>query len=734
MTSQSSTINERSVKRAGFAPLFGFSMKQFWTTMLLFGIILFFVLPVPVLMVISQRDLTDLSMLTRTRHMFANTWAVDLRYALTPILAVLGLVVSCSRFKYLKNKVSIDFYHSLPVKRSRLFATQLSVSALAVIIPFLINILLTVIFLTANGLMSSTLTVNLLITTGEAFVYTVLVYAISTLIGMISGLTSVQLTLTAVALAILPAAWLLILGFAQIFNENMWFDYYAVPENFKYLSPVLRFILDSEPLFAAEAAVMLVLSAVFLVIAYVIYTKRKSERAGTPVVFTPLGEVIKYLLMFIGTLLGGILFFYIMDEDFIWTIFGMVCGMVLVFMLTNTILHKTAKAMFKGWKGLCVFASLTAVCMTVLMTNMFGINSYVPTPENTSRVKISFDYDSSSYEFSDPDCIEAVHKLYTEGEWFYTEKYSSNWYRYETAGVYVVFYPKAGFPIAKNVHIYNKSDFIEEFRTLLDSEEFKAQYVSTVYDIPGEGYVNMSFPSYRLNPEDGTLWRYNIDSGWYFDSLDLNYSRAREMNVTGVLEASKSANFDFFQQQNYGKLNINVYGSKYRSYTYPLYSSMTELTEYYVKNGLLAATPEEMIDLMSELIDGITLYHSPEGAVEAEKHTFTDKEEIKALLQASTNIFGGANMDRFTFADTRFEGFYNVDVIYGDYSIYNRDDGYVVWNGEEEVYAEDYSEAVEIYDTQVDGKAIEKNEREFELSFLLGQVPDFVFDAFGIEK
>lgn len=734
MTSQSSTIKERSVKRAGFAPLFGFSMKQFWTTMLLFGIILFFVLPVPVLMVISQRDLTDVSMFTRTRHMFANTWAVDLRYALTPILAMLGLVVSCSRFKYLKNKVSIDFYHSLPVKRSRLFATQLSVSVLAVVIPFLINILLTVIFLTANGLMSSTLIVNLLITTGEAFVYTVLVYAISTLIGMISGLTSVQLTLTAVALAILPAAWLLILGFVQIFNENMWFDYYAVPENFKYLSPVLRFILDSEPLFAVEAAVMLVLSAVFLVIAYVIYTKRKSERAGTPVVFTPLGEVIKYLLMFIGTLLGGILFFYIMDEDFMWTIFGMVCGMVLVFMLTNTILQKTAKAMFKGWKGLCVFAALTAVCMTVLMTNMFGINSYVPTPENTSRVKISFDYGSSSYEFTDPDCIEAVHKLYTEGEWFYTEKYSSNWYRYETAGISVVFYPKAGFPIAKNVHIYNKSDFIEEFRTLLDSEEFKAQYVSAVYDIPAEGYVNMSFPSYRLNPEDGNLWRYNIDSGWHFDRLDLNYSRAREMNVTGVLEASKAADFDFFQQQNYGKLNITGYGSKYQSYRYPLYPSMTELTEYYVKNGLLAATPEETVDYLCEMIDGITIYYTPENASEARKLTFTDKEEIKALLRASTNIFGGANMDTFTFAETDFEGFYTADVIYGDYSIYTRDEGYVVWNGEEEVYTEDYYEAVEIYDTQVDGKSVEENEREFELSFLLGQVPEFVYDAFGIEK
>ncbi len=735
MTSQSSTINERSVKRAGFMPLFGFSMKQFWTTMLLFGIILFFVIPVPVLMVISQRDLSDVNMLIRTRNMFANTWAVELRYALIPIMSVLGVVVACSRFKYLKNKVSIDFYHSLPVKRSRLYVSQLAISALAVVIPFVINILLAIAFIGANGLMSDVLIVNLLLTSGEAFVYALLIYAISVLIGMISGLTAVQLTLTAVGLVILPATLLLTLGFVQIFNENMWFDFYAREENFMHLSPVLRFLLNTKPLSMAESAIMLVLSAIFLILAYVIYTKRKSERAGTPVVFTPLGEVIKYVLMFSGTLLGGILYYYIMNEDFIWTIFGMACGMVLVFMLTNTILQKTAKAMFRGWKGLCVFAAVTVVCMTVFMTNMFGINSYVPAPDNTSKVEISFDYGSSNFEFTDPECIDAVYRLYTESEWAYSERVRNGiWWQYETQQISVVFYPKAGILIAKNVHIYNKSDFIEEFRTLLDSKEFKAQYVSDVYDISGDGYVNMSFPSYRINPADGTLWRHNINPGWWFDKLDLNYSRAREMKVAEILDAAKSVGFDHFQQQNYGQLNITGYGGRYNSFTYPIYASMTEITKYFVKNGVLSMTPDDTIEQLSAIIDGITVYYAPEGAVEAEKHTFTDKEEINALLEASTNIFGGANMDVFTFVDTDFEGFYSVEVQYGDYSIYNREDGYVVWNGEQEVYVEDYTEAVEIYDTQIEGKSVEKNQREFELSFLLGKVPDFVYKAFGVEK
>ncbi len=749
MTSQSSTINERVTKTAPFGAFFGFGLRQFWTTMLLFAIILFFALPVPVLMIISQRNLDNVDMYIRTRNMLATEWAVEIRYALTPIMAALALVVSCSRFKYLKNKVSVDFYHSLPVKRGRLYANQLAISTVALVIPFVVDAVLAFIFIASNGLMSGTLVVNFLLTAGEAFVYAAFIYALTTFIGMVCGMTSVQITLTAVALAIVPATWLLGLAFSEIFNENMWYDFYLREESMRYMSPVLRFFMDTDPLTAVETLVSLLLTVVMLVCAYLIYTKRKSERSGTPVVFTPLGEVIKYVLMVIGTLLGGIFFYNVMNNDFLWTVFGMVCGAVLVFMLTNTILNKTAKAMFKGWRGLLVFMGVCVVVLAVLMTNLFGINSYVPSPENTKKAVVRMDYDST-YEFTELDNIEAVHKIYTEGEWSYDYyKGGNSWWNYETTGISVVFYPKFGIPVAKSVRIYNKSDFIEEFRTILDSEEFEAQYTARVNDIEGDGYMRLDIPRYKISPVDGELWRVYYDNGYWFEDFNLNDSRAREMAAKNIIDANASCGFDHFQQQTIGEFYINSNnGGFYRnSYYFPIYASMTEVTDLLIRNGQLSMTPEDTIDAYTEMIDGIEIYYAPDGEEIAKTHKFTDKEQIKALLSASTNIHGDAISSEFTFVEKEFTGYYKININYGDYEAYYHKDGYYAIDEEGyEVFVEtavasneDGSEVFEetaAYDVEAVTKSSlkETNEYEFELAFLLGKLPDFVYEEFGIER
>ncbi len=739
MTSQSSTINERVTKSAGFGAFFGFGLRQFWTTMLLFAIILFFVLPVPVLMIISQRALDNADVYIRVRNMFANEWAVEIRYALVPIMAALALVVSCSRFKYLKNKVSVDFYHSLPIKRGRLYVSQLAISALALVIPFVVNTILTFIFLASNGLLGGSLIMNFFLTAGEAFVYAAFIYAMTTFVGMVCGMTSVQITLTAVALAIVPATWLLGLAFSEIFTENMWYDFYLREESMRYMSPVLRFFMDTDPLTAVETLVSLLLTVLMLAFAYLVYTKRKSERSGTPVVFTPLGEVIKYVLMVIGTLLGGIFFYYVMNYDFIWTVFGMVCGALLVFMLTNTILNKTAKAMFKGWRGLLVFMGCCAIVMTVFMTNLFGINSYVPSPENTKKAIIRLDY-GSTYEFTELENIEAVHRIYTEGEWSHDmNKYGGNvWWSYETVGISVVFYPKFGIPVAKDVRIYNKSDFIEEFRTILDSEEFAAQYTGRVNDIEGEGYMRLDLPRFRINPQDGELWRVYYDNGYWFESFNLNDSRAREMSAKNIINANVNCGFDHFQQQDVGELYINgtnryVYGE---TYNFPIYTSMTAITDLLVENGFLSMTPEDTIAAYAELIDGIEIYYAPDGEEVAKTHKFIDKEQIKALLSASANIHGDTSSNReFTFVEPEFVGYYKINVNYGDYETYYSKEGYYAVDEDGyEVFVRTESADVEAVTKEAVSSLKETTENEFELAFLLGKMPNFVYEEFGIER
>ncbi len=715
MTSQSSTTN---IKHAGFAPLFGFSAKQFWTTILLFTIILFFVLPVPVLMTISNRTINDANDFIRLKDDFAEDWCEVIRYFAIIITATFGIVVSCARFGYLKSKVSIDFYHSLPVKRKQLFLTQLGVGVIALVIPYLFNILFTLIVFASNGLISELLLVNILTMSWEVFVYTLFCFSISTLVGMISGLTAVQLTLTLVAIFILPAICLASIAFVWIFNENMWTEFYITPQLFEKLSPPLRLIINNNPLSIFESVVLVLVSVIMLIGAYAIYMKRKSERAGTPVVFTPLGEVIKYVLVFLGTLGGGLLF-YAMMEDLFWTVFGMACGMILVFMLTNTILNKTARAMFKGWKGLCIFGAVVAVGFIMLLTNAFGINTRIPSPEFTSRVMVNFGDGIDGLEFRDQEVIEAVSTIYKNSEWRYVYKTNAA-YNYERVRMEVVFYPKFGIPVAKTVTIFNKSDFIEEFRTILDSEEFKKQYASafdnftkyfdnfTKYD---EGYISLDLPRYSFDKETGKPISYHSAYDyWYFKEFDINAVEAKRFALAELEEANKACGFDFFQQQSFATVRIDSYGYYMsKNVTLPIFNSMDEVVDKLHSSGMIEYTPEEYNEKMAAAIDKMTVYHPESGKF----ITVTDKTHILEILNAAVSSFHNSAITAYTFADPKYFATFSIEVTETEDVHYYYEDGVsyteVVPREKEDVYT--YT-------------------NNYEIAFLLGKTPDFIIRHF----
>ncbi len=718
MTSQSLNTNK---KRAGFASLFGFTARQFWTTALLFTIILFFILPVPVMMTISDRTPLDADDIVRLKNMFAEDWIFTIRYFVIIAASIFGVVVSCSRFAYLKNKVSIDFYHSLPVKRGRLFVTQLAVSALAVAIPYLINAIFTLIVFASNGLVTDLLLVNMLVMSAEAFIYSIFFFSLSTLVGMASGLTAVQLTLTLVAAFIVPATYGLSVAFISLFNENMWTEYYFNANFFEVSTPALRLIINTDPLSVFEAGLLLLLSAAMLFVSYVVYMKRKSERAGTPVVFTPLGEVIKYVLVFLGTLGGGLLFYFIMD-DMLWTVFGMICGAVLVFMLANTILQKTARSMFKGWKGLCIFGACAATAFIILVINAFGINTNVPSTAFTSRIEISFDGAGGTMEFTDKEVIDAMRTVYTEGTHGYSYNSLNNYflssavpddpyYHSTSKRIQIVFYPKIGVPVAKFVRIYNSSDFIDEFKTLLNSEQFKTQYATALNKIDDAGHMMIYVPN-LMAANDGAVYdHYTGNRSWDFDTLTATAPRALDLGLDLLLEENKNVDFDFFQQQTFGNLYVYEYGTS-TDVTFPLFTSMTELQERYVKNGFIPMTQDKTIENLARAIKSMKVTKYENG--EAKTLFVTDTDKILEALKAADNPFG-SDYSPFTFTDSNYSVSYELEV----------KDSYNV---------EYYYDENGTYTTEVKEKAPEDvytYTSTYTFGFLLGRVPDFVIEYFA---
>ncbi len=744
MTSANLTTN---TKRERKPSLLGFSLKKYWTSILLFTIILFFVIPIPVMMIVSANLANSFSSIQSLKNDLAISWVEGIRYILVPLMSILAVVIPCARFGYLKNKVSIDFYHSLPIRREKLFFTQLGIGALALVIPYIFNVLFTIIYLSSNGLISGALIVNLGLLTLEIAVYALFFYSLSTLVGMVSGLTAVQLVLTVAAIFIVPGIQLSAAGFMYIFSENMWVDYYISGDILQNTSPALRFILNTIPLNLAESIIMIGLSAVMLGLALFLYRHRKSERAGQSVVFIPIGEVIKYIMMYIGTLTGGILFYAIMDDLF-WTIFGMACGMVLTFMLTNTILHKTATAMFRGLRGLAIFGGAAILTLILLMTNAFGINSHVPSPNSTSKVLVKFASDSFSLEFQDRENIKALHKIYTESDWGYNEYLSSVISRSERFRLQIVFYNSLGLPTAKRVSISNKSKFIEEFRTILNSEEFSEQYSHYLDSITSAGsrFISIRTMEYYVN-EYGRVWRNDM----MFRSI--GQPDSIEYVISDLVKSEKNCNFDYFQNPSLGSLYIYPSASNGSTVRHNVYTPMDSLMYKYEGGNALDYDYKEQVRRLANTIDGITVIKVPsdiyetnyeitedtvyveydritedtasieydvpaeDTAADSQEVVIKDKAQITELLLAAADLFYTSDLSPFTFVDTEYYIKYRVDVSEPlSYETYNMSE------------AELSAYINENYDGN--RELLHEHGQFFALPLLLGRTPDFVADLF----
>ncbi len=672
MTSANLSTERTARPKAPFGWLFGFTLRQHWTTALLYSIIFFFVLPVPVLMVLTE--FRDSSRYPNNLINDLTDWSEYIRYATTPILSVLAIIMAIVLFQYLKNKVSVDFYHSLPLKRDRLYINQLASGALILAVPFFVMLLFTGILIAVNGVMTGEILYNMLIVLRDTLLYALLFYSIGTLVGMVCGLSFVQLLLTLVALFILPAIHAVTVLYLDIFVENMWTDWYFNADLFRTLSPVLKFFIDlaeeGELLRIADLILFPLISAALLVGGYFVYRYRRSERAGTPVVFPLLGSVIKYILVYLGTLLGSLLFYYITDSLF-WTIFGMVCGGLLVFMLANTILFKTAKAMFKGWKHLCIWGAIAAVAFLILLTNAFGINDYVPTPGNLSRVEVSFGYSGAGpLTFRDSDVMKAVRNVYLEGlrvsndpfDWkeentveiapVDMEVYEYE-YRYldESIRMEVVFYPKFGLPVAKSLWIYETADAIDDFRIILDSDEFEAQIQKHLND-----HLDWSSSRARLSLDAMSL---SIkDNAMIIDSIDNYTTREATPEALRLLESLKKdytdIGFDTFQKNVVGEVSLR--NDSYDYVYLPIMLDMNNTLPIIRNLGLSETDFGTFTDLILAAVDKITVTDRETG----QSLTFQKESELRQILDHTRYPISSFNGFSFAFTESRYTVTYAI--------------------------------------------------------------------------
>ncbi len=308
-----------------------------------------------------------------------------------------GFICGLTAMKYVDKKVAVNFYHSLPLRREAHFICSVLPPFVTYLTAFVFAHLVNfAIFAMRYG------EANFAIL-GQSVLYGViffmLVYSITLAGASLSGTGFMRFVSTMYIMFMPIAVFLLFIGIIAVGNSQFNADYYF-NDRLISLCPPLRALYvyssDENRLLAyinpmnCKIAMTAVISLVMLIAAFVLYLWRHSESASQPLIWKAAKFVFKYSSMFMGGTLFGLIFRAIFESDG-WMLFGVIVGSFITFMLVNGILNKSARAIFKGVRGLIVYACVMAAIVIVFYADAFGMFSGAPQPSFVKTATISID-------------------------------------------------------------------------------------------------------------------------------------------------------------------------------------------------------------------------------------------------------------------------------------------------------------------------------------------------------
>lgn len=354
------------------------------------------------------------------------------------IITVFGAVLAAIvLFLYLTNKKQIDLYHSLPVKRGRLFAINYISGFLIFLIPFIICLILNAAVICGLGYgtylpWATYFALALKMILSFFCIYSMMIFAMN-----LSGTVIMSLLLVFAMNAVCPIVRTIHEALNMYFYETYSSMAFAGQWNY-YTSPFLNAMTSS-----AEAVYCLILFAVgviTLALALFCYKKRSSEAAGVSLAFKSTKHIIRVPLTLLASLVFGICFYMAGNYNVIWLYFGAVVGAVLIGQFLQIWIEGEFAAAKKSWITVIATAVIACGIFSYAYCDLGNYDTYLPDAEKVQSAQIemtavnsytTYTYDSSNLydqynsndfslawekmKFTDPETIDAILKLAQNG-------------------------------------------------------------------------------------------------------------------------------------------------------------------------------------------------------------------------------------------------------------------------------------------------------------------------------
>lgn len=718
--------------------LFG-TYKSTWTQCVLNFLVMFFVGPVPLLMMANsyQARIDFDGTIYRDKNIEGLVSAISESYAFICVFAsILAVISAILAFNYLNSKVSVNFYHSLPFKRSRMFFTNYTAGIFSFLAGFILNYIISILIPLFTDMGFEKCLPVLTSVFLNAVLFFLFIYSLTVMLGMTTGLPVIEALLTLLAFVILPALRIFTTALRSFDAVNFWGDYFLEYEKFVCTTPFV--ILFENKAFDTKAViVMLVIIALSIALSLILYYRRLSEKSGNPFVFGRFASFIKYLVMLPVSMGFALLFGYIGDESFFWLLFGSISGAVVAAMIMNSIILKTARAMFTNLKGIVIFTVAVTLFNSALVLASEPIDNLLL--KNEWLIKsVSIELDGSGregrYTFKEKENKEAlldiINEDYTGIDEYYTDRVinrkdytltiDNKEYYIGEKGVdrlRVRFVAKTvfGYDIAQYYTITDRmledgnfESYFDELKIIADSKEYR-KLLSEKIDSIDESYrIYLSVEPNMI--KDGTIC---ITRSYDDYSIFNNYSnRHFTEEHRALLDAYKkdieNIGFDDYNVPVIGNIRLTD-DNYYSSFSLPITLNFTNTLEYLVKCGIMNST-----DYAGDLAEALRVIYVYD--YETDKYmTVQDIDEKRQILESvDTYDIYNQYSSVFNTVEHRYKVFFPYKYEEEDKTTYYYDDVYY-----EEMY---YEQAEKTTVSVSDGRAL--------CEFINGKVPAFVTEYF----
>ena len=366
-----------------------------------------------------------------------------LSYGVPVISIVYAILCAMAVWSYLYNARSVGLMHTLPIRREGLFLTNLLSGLVMMAIPYAVTgVLIVLVSFLYGGFEPVGVLVTILSVAGESVFFFGLATFCAFIVGNVFMLPALYALFNFLAVLTDFTVNLLAQGFCfgiyssysgtvewlspvvylmQKISPNSTYETQWVTDRLggqRYETSVLTSVtLENGWLIAVYAAVGVVL----MVLAWLMYRRRRSESAGDVVAVGWMKPVFRYGCAAYSAILGGRLLYALFWESFqnglyftvLPMILCMIVGGAVGYYAASMLLAKTPRGFKTTWKGMLAVALGCAALCGAMKCDLFGVVRRVPALDGIKTLQI-YAADSNYYltPGQDDALIEEVRALH----------------------------------------------------------------------------------------------------------------------------------------------------------------------------------------------------------------------------------------------------------------------------------------------------------------------------------